>query len=207
VDGISQVQVNEKAGLTFSKALRSILRQDPDVILVGEIRDADTARTAFHAAMTGHLVMSTLHATDSVSAMLRLAELGVDRTVIASALIGVVAQRLVRLNCKSCSDADYPRPIYLQRLGIDDSQQFRLRASKGCPHCKFKATRGRAGLYELLEINGSLREKVLAGTEFEIRNAAKNAGFVPITRQAVNLAFEGDVAVHEAYRTCYFGSE
>jgi type II secretory ATPase GspE/PulE/Tfp pilus assembly ATPase PilB-like protein len=90
VDGVSQVPVNEKTGLTFSKALRSILRQDPDVILVGEIRDSDTAVTALHAAMTGHLVMSTLHATDAVTALLRLAELGVDRTVLASAMIGVV---------------------------------------------------------------------------------------------------------------------
>src|SRR6267142_3272819 len=99
VDGISQVPVNEKTGLTFSKALRAILRQDPDVILVGEIRDADTALTAFHAAMTGHLVLSTLHAADAISALLRLAELGVGRPVLSSAIIGIVAQRLVRLNC------------------------------------------------------------------------------------------------------------
>src|SRR5262249_56792028 len=92
VDGISQVPVNEKTGLTFSKALRAILRQDPDVILVGEIRDSDTALTAFHAAMTGHLVMSTLHAADSISALLRLAELGVGRSILASALIGIVGQ-------------------------------------------------------------------------------------------------------------------
>src|SRR6266850_1047635 len=104
VDGVSQVPVNEKTGLTFSKALRSILRQDPDVILVGEIRDSDTALTAFHAAMTGHLVMSTLHATDAISALLRLEEIGVARSVLASALIGVVAQRLVRLNCPVCAE-------------------------------------------------------------------------------------------------------
>src|SRR6516165_8289027 len=132
VDGISQVPVNEKTGLTFARALRSILRQDPDVILVGEIRDSDTAVTAFHAALTGHLVMSTLHASDAISALLRLSELGVDRTVLASALIGVVAQRLVRLNCPACAEPDFPRPIYLQHLCIEESRQSQLRISKGC---------------------------------------------------------------------------
>jgi type II secretory ATPase GspE/PulE/Tfp pilus assembly ATPase PilB-like protein len=207
VDGVSQVQVNEKAGLTFSKALRSILRQDPDVVLVGEIRDADTANTAFHAAMTGHLVLSTLHATDSVSALLRLSELGVDRALIASALIGIVAQRLVRLNCRSCAESDFPRPVYLQSLHIEESRQSGLRQSKGCLSCNFNGTAGRAGLYELMEVNGSLRERILAGTEFEIRTAAAGAGLVTITRQAVDLVLAGQLSVREAYRTCYFGGE
>jgi type II secretory ATPase GspE/PulE/Tfp pilus assembly ATPase PilB-like protein len=99
VDRITQVPVHEKAGLTFAKALRSILRQDPDVILVGEIRDSETAQTAFHAAMTGHLVLSTVHATDAVSALLRVRKLGLDRSMVASALIGIIGQRLVRDNC------------------------------------------------------------------------------------------------------------
>src|SRR5215467_7514123 len=152
VGGVSQVPVNEKTGLTFSRALRSILRQDPDVILVGEIRDSDTAVTAFHAAMTGHLVLSTLHATDSISAVLHLSELGVDRTVLASALLGVVAQRLVRLNCTACAEPDFPRPIYLQHLSIDESRLKQLRLSKGCQLCKSTGSRGRIGVYELLEI-------------------------------------------------------
>ena len=206
VDGVSQVQVNEKAGLTFSKALRSILRQDPDVILVGEIRDADTAKTAFHAAMTGHLVLSTLHATDSISALLRLSELGVDRTVMASALIAVIAQRLVRLNCNSCAEADFPRSIYLKRLGIEEIQP-QLRYSKGCAHCKSSGSRGRMGLFELLELTASLRDRILAGTEFEIRHIAGAGGFVTMTRQVVDLALAGEVSVREAYRTCYFGGE
>ena len=135
VAGVSQVPVNEKTGLTFSKALRSILRQDPDVILVGEIRDTDTAITAFHAAMTGHLVMSTVHATDAISALLRLTELGVNRAVLASALIGIVGQGLVRLNCPACAEPDFPRPIYLQHLSIQESRQSQLRQSRGCSHC------------------------------------------------------------------------
>jgi len=207
VEGVSQVPVNEKTGLTFARALRSILRQDPDVILVGEIRDADTALTAFHAAMTGHLVLSTLHATDAISALLRLAELGVGRSVLASALIGIVGQRLARLNCPACAEPDFPRPIYLQHLSIDESCQSQLRQSKGCSQCKSSGSRGRIGLYELMEVNGRLRSTILSGTEFEIREAAERAGLLSMTRQAVALALAGELSVREAYRTCYFGGE
>jgi type II secretory ATPase GspE/PulE/Tfp pilus assembly ATPase PilB-like protein len=207
VDGVSQVPVNEKTGLTFARALRSILRQDPDVILVGEIRDSDTAITAFHAALTGHLVMSTLHATDAISALLRLSELGVDRTVLASALIGVVAQRLVRLNCAGCAEPDFPRPIYLQHLCIDESRQAQLRASTGCDQCAASGSRGRLGIYELMEVSARLRSAILAGSEFEIRHAARETGFVSMARQAVDLVLTGDVSVREAYRTCYVGGE
>src|SRR5881396_3551182 len=207
VDGVSQVPVNEKTGLTFSKALRSILRQDPDVILVGEIRDSDTARTAFHAAMTGHLVMSTLHATDAISALLRLAELGVDRTVLASALIGIVGQRLVRLNCAACAEPDFPRPIYLQHLSIEENRHSRLRHSNGCIQCKSSGSRGHIGLYELMEVNARLRSTILAGSELDIREAARQAGLTSMARQAVDLALAGDLSVREAYRTCYFGGE
>ena len=207
VDGISQVQVNEKTGLTFSKALRSILRQDPDVILVGEIRDSDTALTAFHAAMTGHLVMSTLHATDAISALLRLTELGVDRAVLSSALIGVVAQRLVRLNCPECAEADFPRPIYLEHLAIPQTEQGRLRQSKGCAFCKSSGSRGRAGLYELMEVTNRLRTAIVGASEFEIRETVRKSGLISITRQAVDLALAGEVSVREAYRTCQIGGE
>jgi type II secretory ATPase GspE/PulE/Tfp pilus assembly ATPase PilB-like protein len=207
VDGVNQVPVNERTGLTFSKALRAILRQDPDVILVGEIRDSDTAITAFHAAMTGHLVMSTLHATDTTSALLRLMELGVDRTILASALIGVLAQRLVRLNCAACAEPDFPRSIYVQHLAIDPSAQSGLRQSQGCAHCRSSGSRGRLGLYELMELNSPLRRSILTGSEFEIRDAADQAGLNSITRQAVALAVSGDVSVREAYRTCCFRGE
>lgn len=207
VDGISQVPVNEKTGLTFAKALRSILRQDPDVILVGEIRDSDTAITAFHAAMTGHLVMSTLHATDAISALLRLSELGVDKTVLASALIGVVAQRLVRLNCAVCAERDFPRPIYLQHLGIDESRLGQLRFSNGCKECGSTGSRSRLGIYESMEVTTRLRNTILTGSEFEIRNAAREAGYVSMARQAVDLVLAGELSVREAYRTCYVGGE
>jgi type II secretory ATPase GspE/PulE/Tfp pilus assembly ATPase PilB-like protein len=207
VDGVSQVPVNEKTGLTFARALRSILRQDPDVILVGEIRDSDTAVTAFHAALTGHLVLSTLHATDSISAVLRLSELGVDRSVLASALIGVVAQRLVRLNCAACAEPDFPRPIYLQHLSIDQTRLAQLRLGKGCDQCKSSGSRGRIGVYELLEIQPKLRNRILAGTDLDIRQAARETGFVSMAQQAVDLVLAGELSVQEAYRTCYVGGE
>src|SRR5207245_39644 len=173
IDGVSQVQVNEKTGLTFSKVLRAILRQDPNVILVGEIRDSDTALTAFHAAMTGHLVMSTLHAADAISALLRLTELGVGREVLTSALVAVIAQRLARLNCPACVEPDFPRPIYLKHLSIQESQQSFLRHSKGCAHCQFSGTRGRVGLYELMEITPQIQSAILTASEINIRNAAR----------------------------------
>ncbi len=207
VDGISQVQVNERAGLTFAKTLRSILRQDPDVILVGEIRDAETATTAFHAAMTGHLVLSTLHATDSVSALLRLSELGIERSLMSSAIVGIAAQRLVRLNCRTCAEPEFPRPIYLERLGIDAMDQHKLRRSAGCPACKSTGIGGRRAVFELLEMSRRIRESLASGSELEIGDAAREAGFVSITDQAVELALAGKVAAHEVYRSCYFGGE
>jgi type II secretory ATPase GspE/PulE/Tfp pilus assembly ATPase PilB-like protein len=207
VDGVSQVPVNEKTGLTFAKALRAILRQDPDVILVGEIRDSDTAVTAFHAAMTGHLVMSTLHANDSIAALLRLSELGVDRTVLASAIIGVVAQRLVRLNCPACAEPDFPRPIYLQHLSIHESRQGQLRISRGCAECGSSGSRGRIAVYELMEVSARMRDTILTGSEMDIRQAARDAGYISMARQAADLVLAGELSVSEAYRTCYAGGE
>jgi type II secretory ATPase GspE/PulE/Tfp pilus assembly ATPase PilB-like protein len=151
--------------------------------------------------------MSTLHATDAISALLRLAELGVDRSVLASALIGVVGQRLVRLNCLACAEPDFPRPIYLQHLSIDTGRQAQLRQSPGCARCRSSGSRGRLGLYELLEVNTKLRGAILAGNEFEIRDAARSAGLISMTEQAVALALAGELSVREAYRTCYFGGE
>jgi type IV pilus assembly protein PilB len=207
LDRISQVQVHEKAGLTFEKALRSILRQDPDVIVLGEIRDGDTAQTAFHAAMTGHLVFATIHATDAISAFLRLSELGVARTVTASAVIGVVAQRLVRLNCPSCIEAEFPRPIYLERLGISSAHQSKLRHSPGCTQCRSTGSRGRTGLIELLEVQHRIRQQIVLGSETDLRQVAREVGFVGLTEQAVRLVLEGTISVREAYRTCGFGGE
>ena len=205
IDGIRQVQVDEKTGLTFHSALRSTLRQDPDVILVGEIRDRETAQIAFNAALTGHLVLSTLHATDGVSALRRLRELGVDRHLVSSALVGVLAQRLIRTNCPNCLRPDYPEAFYLERLGIPPPEAGRLRRSYGCQDCRFSGIRTRRPLLEILELDRSLRALVAAGSEQGLRTEARRSGFVPLIDQAVEMALDGTVSVEEAYRTCYFG--
>jgi type II secretory ATPase GspE/PulE/Tfp pilus assembly ATPase PilB-like protein len=148
-----------------------------------------------------------LHATDSISTLLRLAELGIDRNLIASAVIAIVSQRLVRLNCLSCAEIETPGPIYLERLKIDANLQNALRQSKGCIRCEFKATSGRSCLVELLEIRNAVRSELVRATEGTLREAARKDGFVGITEQAVQLVLEGRLSVREAYRTCYFGGE
>jgi type II secretory ATPase GspE/PulE/Tfp pilus assembly ATPase PilB-like protein len=205
VDGITQVQLNEKSGLTFPRALRSILRQDPDVILLGEIRDAETARTAFHAAMTGHLVLSTLHCPDTISTFLRLAELGIERPLAANAILAVLAQRLVRLNCKHCRMVEEARPVVLERLKISSDQQGRLRYGGGCPECRFSGSSGRSGLYELLEIGSTLRQASISGDDVRLREAAREAGLRTLDEQATAMALDGVISAREAYRSGHFG--
>jgi type II secretory ATPase GspE/PulE/Tfp pilus assembly ATPase PilB-like protein len=192
-------------GLTFARVLRAILRQDPDVILVGEIRDAETAKTAVHAAMTGHLVLSTLHANDSVAAVSRLAELGVERSVVASVILGVVAQRLVRLNCPSCAGPNTPSPHYLDCLGIPRSEAARFRQSPGCRDCGFTGSQGRTGMFELLEMTGRIQELCEEGNENHIRRVAIEAGMISLKQQAASLALAGAISVNEAYRFGYSG--
>jgi type II secretory ATPase GspE/PulE/Tfp pilus assembly ATPase PilB-like protein len=205
VDGITQIQTNERAGLTFARVLRAILRQDPDVILVGEIRDAETAKTAVHASMTGHLVLSTLHANDAVAAISRLAELGIERTVAASVILGVVAQRLVRLNCPSCVQVDSPTPLYLDCLEIPRTEAGRFRQSAGCSECGFTGSRGRTGMFELLEMSGRIQELCAEGNENRIRRAAVDAGMISLRHQAASLALAGAISIDEAYRFGYAG--
>jgi type II secretory ATPase GspE/PulE/Tfp pilus assembly ATPase PilB-like protein len=203
LERITQVQVHEKAGLTFSRALRAILRQDPDIILVGEIRDGETAKIAFDAAMTGHLVLTSLHTTDCVSAVSRLAELGVNRDLMASGMAALVAQRLVRVNCPECREPDLPPSIYLTRLGISEHEP--VQKGEGCPACDFTGIEGRSGLYEVMEVNRDIRGTLLNGSEADLRRILKESGVRGLTEQAVERALEGSISVAEAYRTCYFG--
>src|SRR5207249_4397699 len=141
IKGISQVDVNEKQGLTFASALRSILRQDPDVILIGEIRDHETAEIAFQAAQTGHLVLSTLHTNDTVATITRLLELGVEHHVLASSLVAIVAQRLVRTVCRHCNASGLAsKPLGPQKLGLP---------GRGCPACRGTGFAGRTGVFEV----------------------------------------------------------
>ncbi len=173
--GINQVQINPKTGLTFASALRSCLRQDPDIILVGEIRDHETAEVAFHASMTGHLVFSTLHTNNAPATMARLLDLGIDPFVVSSSVILVVAQRLSRKSCSNCKVPYQPAELVLKRLNLPVDGTYYKGA--GCPQCGFSGFSGRSGIYELLLINQPVREAVnKKAPEGEIRKVAIRAG-------------------------------
>lgn len=173
LDSAGQVLIREKIGLTFPLVLRAILRQDPDVILLGEIRDLETAEVAFHAALTGHQVFSTLHTNSAIATVARLLDLGLKPFVIASALEGIIAQRLVRKVCPACAEDVLPNRELLQRLGPAFLGVQRTMHGKGCMRCNGSGYKGRVGLYEIMTIDGLLREKIAAG-----------AGLVEITRLA-----------------------
>jgi MSHA biogenesis protein MshE len=159
--GINQVQVNEKIDLTFARVLRSALRQDPDVILVGEMRDAETAQIGLRAAMTGHLVFSTLHTRDAAGTLFRFVDMGVPRFMVASSVQAVIAQRLLRRVCESCSEPHIPTPqeiIWMEMEGLSREQWSSLKHGRGCSHCNGTGYRGRTGVYEMLEMNREMVE-------------------------------------------------
>lgn len=176
LDMINQVQVRSETGMTFASALRSILRQDPDVIMVGEIRDRETAETAIAAALTGHLVLSTLHTNDSASAITRLLDMGVDRFKIAAALVGVVAQRLVRNLCVECRETFFPSADWLQSMVPGDLPSELAKATyaraRGCHQCYESGYKGRTGIYELLAANAELRGMINDGAPLDALRAA-----------------------------------
>ena len=160
LQGVNQIPVNHQVGMTFEKGLRAILRHDPDVVMIGEIRDLETARAATQAAMTGHLVLSTLHTNDSASAAMRLVEMGVEPFLVSSTMIGAMAQRLVRRVCPKCREEYVPEPGTLPRDLILAPGE-RLVRGTGCPHCRNTGYRGRSGLYELLVMNEVIAEKII----------------------------------------------
>ena len=201
LDLINQVHVNSGASLTFATALRSILRQDPDVIMIGEIRDLETAETAVQAALTGHLVLSTLHTNDAASAVARLVDMGVAPFKIAAALLGVVAQRLLRRVCPSCRGLYYPPPTVLDALHYtgDRSRQF-VRGS-GCERCFDTGCQGRIGIYEMLPVNRALRDLIAGGASLDaIRDWSSAAGYDTLLQQGVRVAEEGLVSPDEVVR-------
>lgn len=162
LEGINQIQVNPRVGLTFASGLRSILRHDPNVIMVGEIRDRETAEMAIQASLTGHLVFSTLHTNDSTSSITRLLDMGIEPYLIASSVIGIIAQRLVRLNCSKCSQSTtYPEEL-LKEIGLEpDNDGYNFMAGKGCEHCLFTGYHGRTGIFEFLEIDDEIRNLIM----------------------------------------------
>jgi type II secretory ATPase GspE/PulE/Tfp pilus assembly ATPase PilB-like protein len=204
--GINQVQVNNKAGITFAASLRSILRQDPDVILVGEIRDLETAEIAFHAANTGRLVLSTLHTNSSVATLIRLTELGVDPYLIASSVNLIVAQRLVRGVCPNCREPYQPDPQLLRRLNLAVDMTFYH--GRGCEACGRSGYLGRVGIFEILRMTPALRKLVAAkAPELELRAAAITAGITPLLEEALERVKEGVTTVEEIMRVIQIQEE
>ena len=192
VEGIGQVQVNPKVGLTFAAGLRSILRQDPDVILVGEIRDAETAEIAVHAALTGHLVLSTLHTNDAPTAITRLTDMGIEPYLVASSLEGVIAQRLVRKICPSCREAYRPGPEELKVLGLPRNFEGPLYRGGGCEECLGTGYRERTGVFEVLELSENLKNLVLTTQNAtRIREEARREGFRTLREDALEKVLSG----------------
>ncbi len=200
--GVAQVQVSDRTGMTFAAGLRSALRQDPDVIMVGEIRDQLTAELAVRAALTGHLVLSTLHTNDSASAVIRLVEMGVPSYLVASSLTLAMAQRLVRRPCRECVTH---APVDLdtrRRLGMSPDEAASCLTAVGCPSCAMTGYAGRLGLYEMLPISRSVRAALLAGAGQQAISAAAAAeGFRPLQRLGVDAAVAGQTTPAELLRT------
>jgi len=198
---VNQVQVNPKAGITFANGLRSIVRQDPDIIMVGEIRDRETATIAIQAALTGHLVFSTLHTNDAAGAMTRLIDIGVEPFLVASSLIGIVGQRLVRKICTRCKQSYTPTPDLLKSLGLGDRKEITFMKGAGCQDCRGTGYSGRIGLFELMILDETIRNLVVAKTSTSgIRIAAQKSGFVGLREEGLLKALKGITTLEEVLR-------
>jgi type IV pilus assembly protein PilB len=204
--GINQVQTNEQAGLTFATGLRALLRQDPDVILVGEIRDADTARIAVQSALTGHFVLSSLHGTDAAAALHRLLDMGIEAFLIASSVMGVIGQRLLRRICDSCKQPYEPNSeeMALFQHHLPNSKKNLFFHGAGCNDCSQTGYRDRIGVYELLKISPAIRQLVVEhATTERVRQCAIDEGMRPMIAEAVNLVEADITTVAEVIRTLY----
>ena len=202
IPGVSQCQINEKTGMTFANGLRAILRQDPDIISVGEIRDGETAGIAMRSAITGHLVMSTLHTNDAVSAVYRLRDIGVEPWLIASALRGVISQRLVRKICPHCKTAYQPSEEELALLGMPEDSQTTFYKGVGCPECRHTGYVGRRAAFEILMVNREVRRLVNDDAAYdELLAAAKKNGYRTMRDSCRDLVLRGITTAEEAART------
>ena len=200
LDGISQTQVNTRIEMSFARALRTILRQDPDVVMIGEIRDLETAQIAVQASLTGHLVFATLHTNDAVSAVTRLVDMGVEPFLLASSLIGVVAQRLVRRLCPACRKPYVADAAQLRVLGLMPADGT-LYAAQGCSVCNSTGYRGRTGIYELLPVNDDLRRLVHdRASEQDLREHATARGMRSLREDGMRWAAQGLISIEEVIR-------
>ncbi|MEY4830938.1 MAG: hypothetical protein RLZZ562_2734 [Planctomycetota bacterium] len=203
LEGIVQIPVNEEIEVTYSKVLRTILRQDPDIILVGEIRDRETAQTAIEASLTGHLVFSTLHTNDAPSAITRLADIGIEPFLLTATLQGILAQRLVRRVCRGCKEEYEPSDEVLRRLGVDraliGSKKFAQ--GRGCETCNFTGYKGRMAITEILVVDERLRELMLSGASTsQLARAAVESGMSTLRDCGLQAIFSGSTTVEEVLR-------
>jgi type IV pilus assembly protein PilB len=208
LDGINQVQVNPKAGLTFALGLRSILRQDPNIVMVGEIRDTETADIAIRAALTGHLVLSTLHTNDAPGAITRLIDMGIEPFLAASSILGVLAQRLVRCICQECKTSYTPVRDSLERLflGIAPEQPLTLHQGTGCTACGFTGYKGRMGIHEVMPVTPAIRELITKrASADEIAIEARKQGMLSMRQDGISKALAGHTTVEEVMRVAYAG--
>ncbi|MEW6202825.1 MAG: ATPase, T2SS/T4P/T4SS family [bacterium] len=206
IEGINQVQVNPKAGLQFANTLRSFLRNDPDIIMVGEIRDLPTAETAIQAALTGHLVLTTLHTNDAPSAATRLIDMGIEPFLVASSVIGCLAQRLTRVLCPECKDPYKPQDDVLRMLGItpEEGRGLTFYRPMGCDYCQGRGYRGRIGIFELMPIDDHIRDLIVQKVSaVKLREVALRAGMQTLQQDAVKKIIQGITSVEEAMRVVY----
>ncbi len=204
--GLNQVHVNRKAGLTFANAMRSFVRQDPDIIMVGEVRDLETAETAIQASLTGHLVLSTLHTNDAPASITRLVDMGVEPFLIASSVIGVLAQRLGRRICQNCKEPYKPPVEALHRVGfnVDDAENVVFYRGRGCEQCRHTGYRGRTGIFELMLINEEVADLCVKRAPLsEVRNAALANGMKTLKMDGFQKVVEGVTTVEEVMRVIF----
>lgn len=207
VDGINQVQVNEKAGLTFASALRSILRQDPDIIMIGEIRDGETAEIAVRASITGHLVVSTLHTNSTASSVARLEDMGIESYLIADSLVGIIAQRLVRKLC-DCKMPKEASAAEKEMLGVNPDEPFTIYEPCGCKLCNGTGYYGRLGIYEIMKITPSIKRLISRHAEAEeIKKQAISEGMNTLKMAAVNAVKDGVTTIAEMVKATYEAEE
>jgi len=200
LDGVSQTNVSSKVDMSFARGLRAILRQDPDVVMVGEIRDLETAEIAVQASLTGHLVLSTLHTNTAVGAVTRLRDMGVEPFLLSSSLLGVLAQRLVRVLCNECKEPYAANQVDCERFDLNAANPPTLYRATGCPKCNYQGYRGRTGIYELIEVDDHMREMIHDGAS-EMSMEAHARKFTPSIRQdGIRRIVAGETTVDEVIR-------
>jgi len=200
LEGVGQTQVNTRVDMSFSRGLRAILRQDPDVVMVGEIRDLETAKIAVQASLTGHLVLSTLHTNNAIAALTRLRDMGIESFLLASSLIGVLAQRLVRVLCVDCKEPYTPNDTERARLGLGDTDQVTLYRPIGCAACGHLGYRGRNGIFELIAIDETLRTLIHDGSGEQAMVAHVRSRFPSLHSDGLRRVLAGDTSLEEVLR-------